>query len=257
MKKIFLSAILAALVCIAGMGTATAQDDGFKIIPVEMYACTYNDGKGARDLDRWVDKWTKWADDRGMDNYAAWTLTPYYFGPGENAGIDVIWMGAGTDAVALGQTQEDWLANNGGLANEIAEIVTCGSHGNFASVNFKLPPQAATPSNAVLTFSDCTYKDAAGGGAVNAAMAQWSEYMADNGSEAGIWHWYPAYGGGAEKFDFKWLEAHEDLAALGADYEAFGNGGGFVTYNRLLGHLVDCDSARAYRAQSRRFVQLR
>jgi hypothetical protein len=47
------------------------------------------------------------------------------------------------------------------------------------------------------------------------------------------------------------------MADLGADYERYGNGRGFETRGRLLGHLIDCDSSRAYLAQSRRFVQLR
>ncbi len=88
-------------------------------------------------------------------------------------------------------------------------------------------------------------------------MAEWTQYLSDEGSTSGIWHWYPAYGGGGEEFDFKWLQAYEDLADLGADYDRHGTVGGFATRGRLLGHLIDCDSTRAYLAQSRRYVQLR
>lgn len=109
----------------------------------------------------------------------------------------------------------------------------------------------------MLSFSDCTFREGATFEALSSAMAEWSEYWAGAGSTAGIWHWYPVYGGGGEEFDFKWLEAHANLEEVGADYERFGNGGGFVTSNRLLAHLIECDSSRVYLAQSRRFVQLR
>jgi hypothetical protein len=108
-----------------------------------------------------------------------------------------------------------------------------------------------------LTFSDCKYEKGASFAALSAAMGEWSQHLTDAGSTAGIWAWYPAYGGGGEEFSFKWLQAHKNLADLGVDYESFGNGGGYVTHSRLFGHLINCDSTRAYVAQSRRFVQLR
>lgn len=257
MKKISISIFLAAITFFAASGISIAQDAGFKVIPVELYACSYNDRKGPDDLERWAAKWTAWADRQGIDDYAAWTLTPYYFGPGDNEGIDVIWMGAGKDAIALGKSQSAWMSTNNGLNDEIFEIMSCASHANFASINVKMPPQNATPTDSVLTFSDCTFNDGATFAATNAAMGAWADYLEAEGSEAGIWNWYPAYGGGGDNFDFKLLQAHASLESLGADYERYTNGRGFVTRGRLLGHLVDCDTSRAYLAKSRRFVQLR
>lgn len=256
MKKILLITFFSGMTFLIGAAPASAQD-GPLFIPVEMYTCTYNDGKDADDLDDVVDKWTAWADDKGIDDYAAWTLTPYYFGPGANAGFDVIWMGAGKNAVALGTRQQEYMANDAGLVEDFEEVITCGSHVNYASINHKAPPQGATPQDSVITFSDCSYKEGATGGTVGAAMAQWSQHLTDQGSPAGIFHWYPAFGGGGEDFDFKWLGAHEDLVALGADYDNFGTGGGYVKYGQLFGHLLSCDSTRVYLAKSRRFAQLR
>jgi hypothetical protein len=220
-----------------------------------MYVCSYNNRKGPEDLDKVIDKWTTWADARKVDDYAAWTLTPYYFGPEQE--FDVIWLGAAKNAVALGTDQGDYLANNDGIADDFEDVLTCDAHNNFASINFKAPPDGATPANSVLTFSDCKYKEGADFDELGSAMAEWSQYLSDGGSTAGIWHWYPAYGGGGEEFDFKWLTAYSSLAELGADYERYGNGRGFETRRRLLGHLIECDSSRAYLAKNRRFVQLR
>jgi len=255
MKKTLISGFITALVFFAGVSTVSAQDDDMLVIPVELFTCSYNEGKGASDLDKVIDNWNAWADKEKLDDYAAWTLTPYYFGAEQE--FDVIWLGAGKDAVALGKGQDSYLRNDEGLDAQFSEVISCDAHVNFASISFKAPPKGATPKNSVLTFSDCSYKEGATFAALGAAMGEWSQHLSDAGSKAGVWHWYPAYGGGGEEFSFKWLEAHENFAALGADYESYGNGRGFETYGRLFGHLLSCDSTRAYVAQSRRFVQLR
>lgn len=253
--KTFISSFLAAILCFAGSSNVIAQDDGMLIIPVELFTCNYTDGKGPDDLDKVVAKWNKWADKSGIDDYAAWTLTPYYFGPEQE--FDVIWLGAGKDAVALGKAQDAYLAEDSGLHAAFAEVVSCDAHANFASINFKPGPKGDTPSNSVLTFSDCEYKEGATFDALGKAMGQWAQHLSDGGSNATIFHWYPLYGGGNQEFSFKWLEAHENFATLGADYERYGNGRGFETKRALFSHLISCDSRRAYIAESRRYVQLR
>jgi hypothetical protein len=253
--KIVISSFLASILLLAGSCIAVAQDDGMLIIPVELFACTYNDGKGPGDLDKVIARWNKWADKQGVDDYAAWTLTPYYFGPEQE--FDVIWLGAGKDAVALGKAQDSYMGETDGLHAAFNEVISCNAHSNFASINFKAAPKGKAPKNSVITFSDCNFKDGATFEALGSAMGQWSQHLSDGGSEAGIFHWYQAYGGGKEELDFKWLEVHKNFAALGADYERYGNGRGFETRRSLLGHLISCDSRRAYVAQSRRFVQLR
>lgn len=255
MRKILISTLVTCVVLFAGSATVSAQDDGMLVIPVEMFTCSYNNRQGPDDLDDVIDRWNAWADRNAIDYYAAWTLTPYYFSPEQE--FDVIWLGAAKDAVALGRGQSLWLNGDHGLQDDFDEVVTCNGHFNYASINFKMPPDNVTPQNSILTFSDCTYEEGATFEALGAATTEWGQYLAEKGSTAGIWHWYPAYGGGGEEFDFKWLQAYTSLEELGADYERYGNGRGFVTRNRLLGHLVDCDSTRAYLAKNRRFVQLR
>lgn len=255
MKKLLLTLLVGLATILAGTGTTTAQDDGMLIIPVELYACTYNNRQGPDDLDGVIEKWTAWANRNNIDDYAAWTLTPHYYGP--NQEFDVIWLGAAKDAVAMGRSQESFLSDDDGLIEDFNEVMDCAAHNGFASINHKAPPGGATPENSILSFSDCKFREGATFSALNAAMAEWSQYLTDAGSNAAIFHWYPAYGGGGEEFDFKWVQANESLADMGADFERFGNGRGFVTRGRLLNHLIDCDSSRVYLTQNRRYVQLR
>ena len=195
-----------------------------------------NEGKGPGDRDKIIARWNAWADKSGVDDYAACTLTPYCYGPDQE--FDVLWLSAGKDAVALGKAQDAYLGEDSGLRAGFNEVLTCDAHVNYASLNFKAPPKGETPNNSVLTFSNCKYKEG-------------------EGSKSGIWHWYPIYGGGGEEFSFKWLESFKNFAELGADYESYGNGGGYKTNGRLFNSLIDCDSSRAYVAQNRRFIQLR
>lgn len=256
MTKTLVSSLLTCLLLLAGSSTALAEDEAsFKVVPVELFTCTYNDGKGPADLDKAVDNWNAWADKNGWDSYAAWTLTPYYFGPDQD--FDVIWLGAGKDAVALGQAQDAYLGEDAGLHAGFSEVVSCDAHVNYASLQFKAPPEGATPGDSVLTFSDCNFKEGAKFEALSAAMEKWSMHLAEGGSSAAIWHWYPAYGGGGEEFDFKWLEAFSNFTELGGDFERYGNGGGYKVAGELFGELIDCDSTRAYVAKNRRSAQLR
>lgn len=255
MRKTLILSFMAGLLLLTGSSYVVAQDDSMRIIPVELFSCSYNDQKGPGDLDKVIDKWNAWADKKGIEDYAAWTLTPYYYGPDQE--FDLIWLGAGKDAIALGKAQDAYLAEDAGLRAAFNDVLSCDAHVNFASFNFKAPPKGKTPENSVLTFSDCTYKEGASWSALAEAMGDWSKHLESQGSTTGIFHWYPAYGGGGEDFDFKWLQSYANFAELGADYERYGNGGGVNISSRLFNHMLDCDSTRAYLAKSRRFVQLR
>ena len=256
MRNALTSSFIAGLLLLAGSGAVLAEEhESFKVVPVELFACTYNDGKGAADLDKAVDNWNKWADKQGWDSYAAWTLTPYYYGPDQD--FDVLWLGAGKDGVALGKAQDAYLSEDAGLRAGFGEVVSCNAHVNYASLQYKAPPNGATPGDSVLTFSDCSYKDGASFESLNSAMDKWSTHLADDGSTAAIWHWYPVYGGGNEEFDFKWLEGFSNFTELGSDFERMGNGGNYKVSGELFGHLLDCDSSRAYLAKNRRAAQLR
>jgi hypothetical protein len=257
MKRTLILGAVTGVLCLAGSGVVLAdQHEGeMKAIPVELFTCKFNDGKGPADLDAVIDKWNAWADTQGVDDYSAWTLTPYYYGPEQD--FDMIWLGAGKDAVALGKAQDAYLAEDAGLRAGFASVLTCDAHVNYASLQHKAPPDGATPGNSILTFSDCKYKEGATFDALRSAMDKWATHLSGEGSTAAIWHWYPVYGGGGEEFHFKWLEGFSNFATLGADYESYGNGGGWRVAGDLFRDLIDCDSSRAYLAQSRRHAQLR
>lgn len=250
MKKILLSLATSGLILAGGFNTAVAQDDDEDdgAIPVEIYTCKYADGMGPADLDAVIAKWNAWADEQGMNDYSAWTLTPFYAGPDQD--FDVIWLGVAPTAQALGAAQDDWLANGGEMQALFDRVTPCDAHSNFATLQFKAPPESDDPpDNVVLSFSDCTIEDGKNfADDVAPAITAWAEFRTAQGSEAGHWVFFPAYGGGGEEFDFKYVAGHRTHEAQGVDYDNWD-----PDKNReLFEGVLDCDSSRVYNATNRR-----
>ena len=105
---------------------------------VETIACQYNDGKSLADLMGVASKWNSWSNERGLNNYFAWVLTPHYHSE-LNGGKTAFWFGASPSAQAMGQAKDDWVANGGALA-EFNEVWTCGAQS--LSTSMIVRPQA-------------------------------------------------------------------------------------------------------------------
>ena len=257
MNKQIISMAIGTVLTLLVSGTSFGQDSqGPLFVPVESYACKYNEGKGPADLDAAVAAWTEYADQNGTDTYAAWTLEKHFFGRDQDY-FDVLWLGAWKNANEMGAGTDQYLASGGAVQARFNSVLTCSAHANFASVNPVPPPEGSTPESVVLTFSDCTLKEGARPADVAASMAKWGQALKDAGIESGIFHWYPVFGGGDADFTFKWVETYTDHTALGKFYETMGNGGLYLRHAELFGDLLDCDVARVYNAKNRRKAQLR
>lgn len=257
MKRILTVMVTAGAVAWLAWGVvlADSHESGSKVIPVEIFVCSYNDRQDEGDLDDAVDEWNGYMDEQDIDSYAGWTLVPHYYTDEQD--FDFIWMGAWKDGNAMGAGTDNWLATGGEYADRFAEVATCNTHVNLASINLKMPPDGATPQTAVLVYSNCNVEDGATYDQVNAAAREWAQVLTDAGSEAGIFHQFPIYGGGGETPDFLWMTSYPNHTALGADYERMGNGQLYMKSDELFADLLDCDVSRVYNAQNRRFVQLR
>ena len=217
--------------------------------PMEMYACTYNDGKGPADLDAATKKFNAWADKQEIDDYSAWTLVPFYSSPEQE--FDVLWFGASEKAKTLGRVQDKWLATGSKESEAFAEAMTCDMHAAFAVLMMKQPPKREDDSNFVVTFSDCEIADGMTFDDLYMPIKEWGEYKTENGSSAGHWVFFPSYGGGNEDYDFKWVSTASSFESLGADWDQFSESG-WQKANELFRGRLSCDSSRAYVATPRR-----
>jgi len=253
MKKKLTLVVSAILVATFGSGNVVAQDVP-TFIPVEIFTCNYNDGKGAADLDAVVELWTKYMDDAKNDSYAAWTMTKHY--ASDDQTFDVAWIGASKSGTAMGEGNDHWLANGGEVGAAFSEVLTCGMTGLYASRMFKAPPDGNTPEGGVLVFSNCSTEEGARYEDVVAATNTWAGILDEAGSKAAIYHWYPIYGTGEDDIGWKVITAYPSHAELGKSYDLMA-GGLYLKSRELFGDSTDCDVARVYNVKSRRSASIR
>lgn len=252
MHKIFKFVNAVSIVVLSMAGSAFAQDtegEAPSIVPVEIYVCSYNEGKGSADLDKWSAKWNDWADSKMPEAYSAWTLTPFYYGADQD--FDFLWLGVSPDAVTLGRAYDNYLSNSGDLQAQFEQMAACPAHSNYATMNIKKAPDDRYGDSFVISFSDCKIAEGKSFEDASPALQAWSEYRSGHGSEAGMWILWPAYGGGDAEFDFKFVASHPNYASLGADYDQYARGG-YAKAEELFKDILECNESRAYNATQRR-----
>ncbi len=251
-----LAAVCAALSLSAtSVSVAQVSADGMgKVLPVELFACSYNDGKDAGDLQRVISRWNDYMDENNVDSYAAWTLTPYFYGAEQD--FDMVWMGAHKDGRSMGEGTHNWLTGGGQLAAAFIDVLDCEAHIGLASAMYKAPA-GGTPESSIITMMDCEINEDSRYSDVRAAELEWAEYQTEQGSEAGTWHWFPTFGGGDQDYDYKVVTAYPSFVELGVDWEQVANGGGRAALMDIFDDVDDCDDARVYVATSVRAAQLR
>jgi hypothetical protein len=241
--------ITATIVLPLAMSSAFAQDEEKSpyVVPVDTFTCSYNDGKGPGDLDKVVAEWNAHLDEQGADTYAAMTLTPNYHGKDT---FEVGWLGYWTSQEAMGAGIDSYRASAGELDGRFAEVLTCDTHGHFASIQVKAPPEGEMPDNLVVMFSYCVKSDDVEWDAlfdkIGAAMA----YQEEQGFEKGDYMMWPVFGGeGEPEWDFKWVTSFANYTAFGKAYQHNANGGGRQKMNAIMENALDCDTARVYNAK--------
>jgi len=251
MKKILLTLASSALVLVSGTGSLFAQEDeGNGAAAVELYACSFAEGKGPADLEAVNAKWNKWADDHEVTDYAAWGLTPYFYSP--NQEFDMLWIGVTPNGTSMGAAQDAWIADGGELQAEFDNVAPCASHTLYAALQFKAPPERDGPSRVFLSFSNCSIGEGKDFADVAPALTAWSEFRASQDSTAGMWALFPVYGGGGEEFDFKWVTGYGSLEEQGNDFDSYDPDKAQEIFPMGL---LSCDSSRVYIADSIRTMQ--
>ena len=253
MRRILCLIFAGSTLLFSGMSLADSHEgegeEANVAAPMEMYACSYNEGKGPADLDAATKDFNKWADKQNVTDYSAWTLVPFYSGAEQD--FDVLWFGASAKAAALGRVQDAWLATGSKESQGFADVMLCDTHAAFSVLQMKKPPKRDDDSRIVVTFSDCNTSDGVTFDDLYMPMIEWGKYREENGSKAGHWVFFPSFGGGKEAFDFKWVTAHQNLEDMGADWDQM-NESGWQKANELFQGKLSCDSSRTYIATSRR-----
>jgi hypothetical protein len=250
-KKILTTAVSALLML--GSISAFAQDEAAEPnwTPVETFTCNFLEGKGPADLNAVIKEWNAWWDKKGLNNYFAATITPYYFG---EKSFDIGWLGAWTDANEMGSSLDVWTTEGKKMNARFFEVLECMTHTNFASLNVKAPG-GSTPDTMLLTFSDCSMKEGKTLDDFMAAQDAWNKHADEAGFETAEWILFPVAGGGDVDYDFKHVTSESNHTAVGANWQLYADGHYDIS-NELYGEVVECDSPRVYSATVARKMKI-
>lgn len=254
MKKKILASIVTLPLVLIGWTVALAQEDDKApyVTPVDTFTCSYNEGKGPKDLKKATANWNAWMDEQGVDNYGAITLTPYYFGADT---FELGWLGFWTDQEAMGAGIDNYLANGTEAAGGFADAVTCKTHEHWATINVKPPKEGPGPDKFVLMFSNCTVKEGTEWSVLKPAIDKAAAYMTEQNFGNGAWMMWQVFGGGGENdWDFKWVTSYDNYTDFGKAYQHNANGGGRQKMNEIMDDMLDCDAARVYNATTVRRI---
>ena len=217
--------------------------------PVEMYVCSWQEGKGPGDLKKVTDKFSNWADKNGP-GYNAWTITPNFRSIPDGDGFDIGWIGSWADHKEMGSTLDNWATGGGDLQEAFNDVIDCSnSHVLMASVAVNAPD--GPPDDGLVMFSSCKVDEDSNHEAAFAAHKKAAGAMREKGMNAsGSWLFYPSLGpGGESKFDYYLVATWPNYAALSQTFEAFHNKGGWKARQQAFKGVVSCDTPRLYDAR--------
>ena len=244
MKNLTMRIAMPFLLMVA-MTSVNAQDEVPMWAPLELYGCNFVDGADMDDLNAVIDTWNEWMDENNIDSYTAVVLSPYF-----TAGsfpYSVLWIGVWEDGAALGGTQQ-WLSEGGEIQDDFGEVIECPLHQAFAVNNVQEPAEAA--GIVPVAFSNCTINEGRIGPEARAAIVEYIEFLADNGSVNGHWILRPAAGEELEAdYSFKWVRAYSSWNEIGGYFDLLFNGGGFQALGEITGRVMSCDSPRVYNSR--------
>ena len=243
MRKIILTIVGLVLLPLSGLNVASAQDDGPpQFRPVELWACSFRDGKDQGDMDDVYDELREAATDAP---YAAWQLNPYMAG---NLGqqFDFIYLGAWGTPAAMGPDIDNYLENVAGDTGW-DETVECNAS-MYASSRIQAPPDTNPDGtgNFVLTISDCNVEHGRTSAQAIGAISRFNDYRVANGVTIPTIAWFPVFGGGNAEFDFKLLNVFPNMTAVANWFQWTVDNAAYRVSGDMMEGLVSCDESRLY-----------
>ena len=235
-----LGVLAMSVACVQGVQAADAP---VKAVPLELYACAWQEGKGMQDLQKVNEKFVKWSK-KHQQNYSAWTITPQF--RSSDQPFDVGWIGAWKDGATMGSGIQAFHSDGTEMAAAFDEVVDCtNSHALFSSVMLNAPKGGGSKTPLV-QFSSCSINEGKTPNDAHKAHKAFSDFMIGKGGQSASWMLWPALGAGDIDFEYFAVSAYESYAQLGIAFEAYANGGGWQKVRDELYSVVTCDEPRLY-----------
>lgn len=237
MKRLLLAALSAAFALSMGIPTTYAQD-GPAFRPVELWACSFRDGKDQEDMN---DAYAYFTD--GDAPYAGFQLNPYFAG-NLTDNFDFIYLGVWESGSAMGADLASYLATGEEAAEAWNDTVDCSS-AMYASTRIQAPQQTED-GNFMLAVSDCKVGKGISNGQAASAIGRFNAYRVANGMELGTILWYPVAGGGDADFDFKLLTTFTGAQQWGDYFSWYVDNEAYTVNDQIMEGIVSCDESRIY-----------
>ena len=242
MKTVICTTVGAAVFAALAITPAQA-DDHMTAQPVELYACTFRDGKGMKDLEKANANFKKWAADN-TSGHNAWMITPQF--RSMDTEFHVGWIGAYQTAEDFGASTDKWVNASGSVSQAYYDAVEC-SHAMMSS--YATGGQGAAPGDGVVWFSRCSLEDDASVADAAAGHARVADMMEGMGAGGSSWIFVPGLGSGDAEFDYYHVAAWPSYPAFAKAWEAYVNGGGMAKAMELHEGVSNCKSPNMYDAQ--------
>lgn len=246
MKRLLLAAVTAVFTLFAGASAVFAQDGGPpQFRPVEMWVCNYKEDKDSDDFD---DAMEKLVESEGEQNYAAWTLNPYFVNPAQD--FDLIFLGAWPSGTAMGEAYTNYFANGSDASEAWEEAVDCPASIMYASYEIQPVPESADGADGdgtfILSVADCKVGHAVTNGQALGALERFNDYAVANGLTVATFAWFPVWGSGETEFTFKLAQAFANVQHLGDTFQWFVDTAAYNVNDQMTAGVVSCDAPRIY-----------
>ena len=208
--------------------------------PVELYSCTFREGKTMADLDALDARFKKWADKNNKD-HSSWRIVPLI--RSTEGKFDVGYIGSWNTGKSMGAGMDAWAANTD-LLPEYMATIDCGQ-ALMASAEINAPN--GPPKDGIVWFASCKVQDSASQELAFAAHKKMAATMREMGGKGQSWLFYPSLGVGDPGMDYYSVVSFNSMAELGEAWEMYYNGGGWK-HGAAAGAITQCDSPRVYTA---------
>jgi len=244
MKHLLKVGVMLSVVSMIWSATALAQTPN--AVPVELFSCSWQEGKNMDDLNKVLVNFNKWSD-KHPSNYTAWVITPQFRTSDEDFGVG--WIGAWPDGSSMGSGLSDFSSEGGKLQAEFDKVIDCSGSHMLTSTIATSPASTEDASGGLIMFSSCTLAEGKTGADAIKAQTEISAALAALGSNTASWVMFPALGAGDIDFDYYNLTAFTSYKDFGAAWDVYVTGGGMQKAASISAGVATCDSPRLYDSQ--------
>tara|TARA_Y100001970_G_scaffold88936_1_gene112246 strand:- start:407 stop:1156 length:750 start_codon:yes stop_codon:yes gene_type:complete len=215
----FMKYILSALLIFS---LSVFADENYKYEPegnpAEYYIGTFNRGKDLDDLVDWYEKFSDWAEDKGVyDDMGVALLTPFF--NADLTSIDVVWVNMFSNQTEQYAALNAWMTQGGSkLMNSLP--VTNSRQMNTYQWVISNPSEAEDGDMMMAVYSDCKFEEGFDGRKVYDLYKDFAIYAQSQGDTVGRKMIFPSSGYNGDA-DFVRLLYTSSIDEMGVNQELF------------------------------------